>query len=48
MKRKFAILFKDVKLEALLSGMDDSARATYKMAWSGWGRFYLPETYLYR
>ena len=38
-KRKFTILFTNVELEALLSGAADSKRATYRMDWSGWGRF---------
>ena len=38
-KKKFDVLFSDVKLEALFTGIVDSARTSYKSAWAGLVRF---------
>ena len=37
-KDKFTLLFPDIKLVALLSGLDDIARSPYKTSGLGWGR----------
>ena len=39
MKGKFTLLFSDAKLEALLPGLVDSAKSSYKSDRLGWGRF---------
>ena len=39
MKKKFYLLFSEVKPEALFSGLSESSRSSYKSAWAVWGRF---------
>ena len=39
LKGRFKVLFDQVKLEALFSGLSDSARVSYQSSWHAWGRF---------
>ena len=45
MKGRFHTAFDKAKLEALFSGLADSARISYQSSWLAWGAFALREAY---